>query len=103
MQPGPDILVYPDGLVRAPKKAAGKERGEKHDAVIPLHAGTGETQLVEKPVDIEEWRGELVENESRAVKVHKGTLAGTVSVSSTFSHMKTAASDCNWMLNAQFV
>ena len=74
MQTSPDILVYPDGLVCAPKEAAGKERGEKQDAVIPLHAGAGEMQLVEEPVNIEKGRGELVENESRSVKIHEGAL-----------------------------
>lgn len=102
MQTSPDILVNPDGLIRAPKEAAGKERGEKHDAVVPLRAGTGETQLIEKPMDIEEGRGELVENESRAVKIYEGALEGKGSVSCAYSHENTTAPNVYLMLHAHF-
>lgn len=74
MDGGPDILVHSDGLVGAPDEAAGEEDEEEEEAVVQLEAGAGEIELVEEPVDVEERRGELVEDEGRGVEVDEGAL-----------------------------
>ena len=56
VQPRPDVLVHADGLVGAPEEPAREEGEEEEDAVVPLRSRACHTELVEKPVDIEERR-----------------------------------------------
>ena len=74
MQPSPDVLVHPDGLVGAPNETAAEKGEEQHDTVIPLRPGAGHLQFVEEPVEVEERGGKLVEDESGGVEVNEGAL-----------------------------
>ena len=71
---GPDVLIHADGLVCAPDEATGEEDEEEQETVVELEAGAGEVQFVEKPVDVEGWGGEFVEDEGRGVEVDEGAL-----------------------------
>lgn len=62
----PHVHVHNDGLPAAPDEAAGEEAEEQSHAVIPLGAAAGHVDFVEKPVDIKEWAGELIEDEGRS-------------------------------------
>ena len=70
----PDVAKDADGLVCAPEEAAGHECKEQEDTVDKLEGGAGERELVAEPVDVEEGRGELVEDERWCVEVHEGSL-----------------------------
>ncbi len=74
VQGGPDVLIDADGLVGAPDEAAGEEGDEQEDAVVELGARAGHVDLVEEPVEVEEGRGELVQDEGRAVVVDERSL-----------------------------
>lgn len=71
---GPEVAVDEDGGVGAPHQAAGEEGGDQHEAVVELGAGAGHAQLVEEPVDVEEGRGELPEDEDGTVVVDEWPL-----------------------------
>ena len=77
MQCCPDILEDANGLIGAPEQATAEEASEEEHAIIPLRTGAGHVQLIEEPVKVEERRGELVEDKSRAVEVDKRTLYGS--------------------------
>jgi hypothetical protein len=62
------------GLVGAPDEAAAEEGDEEHDAIIQLGAGAGHVEFVKEPVEVEEGRGKLVENEGGGIEVDEGAL-----------------------------
>ena len=62
------------GGVLAPDDAGEEERDGQDAAIDGLDRGAGEVEFVAEPVDIEEWGGELVEQEDRAVEVAEGPL-----------------------------
>lgn len=70
----PHISVDNDGLPCAPDKTAGEEDNQKHHAVVPLQFAAGHVDLVQEPVDIEAWAGELVEDECWGVVVDERSL-----------------------------
>ncbi len=74
MEGCPDVLVDADGLVGSPDETAAEEGGEEEDAVVPLGKGAGHAEFVKEPVEIEEGRGEFVEDECWAVEVYEGAL-----------------------------
>lgn len=74
MQRGPDILIHADGLVGSPDEATAEEGRQQDDAVVPLVFGARQVQLVEEPVDVEEWGGELVEDERGTIEIEEGSL-----------------------------
>lgn len=63
-----------DRVVGAPDETAEKEGAEQEDAVVELEAGSGEVELVAEPVDIQEWRGKLVQDECWRVEVDEWSL-----------------------------
>jgi hypothetical protein len=69
-----DIVSHSTRLPGAPDQTATEEGTEKKNAVDKLSSTTGHSQLVEEPVEIEERRGELVENERWPVVVHEWSL-----------------------------
>ena len=75
VQGPPHVLVDPERLVGAPAKTAAEEGGEEEDAVDELALGAGKGEFVEEPVEVEEGRGELVEDEGRGVVVDEWALA----------------------------
>ena len=70
----PDVAEDLDRLVGAPEEAAGHECQEQEDAVDELQCGAREGELVAEPVDVEEGRGELVEDKGWRVEVYEGAL-----------------------------
>lgn len=54
--------------------AAAEERTQKEEPVDELRAGAGQADLVAKPVDIEEWRGELKKDKYGGVEIDKRAL-----------------------------
>ena len=71
---GPEVLVDAQGLVRAPEEAAAEEGGEQEDAVDELGHRAGHVEFVKEPVEVEERRRELVEDEGDGVEVDKWPL-----------------------------
>ena len=69
MEDQPDILIYARRLIRSPYKPAPKERQEQQYAIAELETGTSHVALVEEPIEVEEWRRQLIENKSYAVVV----------------------------------
>lgn len=69
-----DIEEDAQGGVGAPDEAAAEEGREEDDAIGELEIGAGEGELVEEPVDVEEGRRELVEDECGRVEVEEGSL-----------------------------
>lgn len=63
-----------DGLIRSPYQSAAEECEEETDAVVELDIGTRHVEFVAEPVDVEEWRRQLIEDEYRAVEVEKRAL-----------------------------
>lgn len=74
MQCCPDVLINPNALVCAPKESAAEKAGQEEDTVVPLGSRSGHVQLIEEPVEIQEGRGELVEDKCWAVEVDKWSL-----------------------------
>ena len=74
VQPRPDVLIHPDTLVCTPQQPTAEERDEEYDAIIPLRLRARHLQLVEEPVHVEEGRGDLIEDERRAVEIDKRSL-----------------------------
>lgn len=70
----PDILVYTHRLIGSPDKSAGEEGDEEHDAVVELCPGSSHLQFVKEPVEVQEWGGELVENEGTSIEVDEWSL-----------------------------
>jgi len=62
------------GAVKAPHDAAAEKGAGQDGAVDGLVDGAGEVELVAEPVDVEEGRGELIEQEDWAVEVEEGSL-----------------------------
>ena len=52
--PGVAVQVY--GLVRAPDQTAAEEGSHEDEAVQFLERRTGQVQLVQEPMNIQEWR-----------------------------------------------
>ena len=77
----PDVLVDAEGGVSSPDETAAGESGEEEHAIVPLELGAGELELVEKPVDVQERGGKLVEDEYGAVVVKVWSLKVRVAVS----------------------
>lgn len=77
MQGRPDVLVDADGLVGAPDETAAEEGDEQEDAVVELGARARHVDLVEEPVEVEEGRGQLVEDEGWTVVVDERSLPNT--------------------------
>ena len=77
----PDVLIDAEGGVGSPDETAAGEGGDKEHAIVPLEFGAGELELVEEPVDVEEGRGELIEDEYGAVVVEIWSLKAEVHVS----------------------
>ena len=71
---GVEVLCALVGGVRAPADAAEEERESEQGAVDGLIDGTSEVKLIAEPVDVEEGRAELVEEEDGAVEVDEWTL-----------------------------
>lgn len=63
LQRGPDILIHIDGLPSSPDESTGEECEEEQHAVVPLGFAPGHVELVEEPVEVQERRRELVEDE----------------------------------------
>ena len=76
----PHVLVNAEGLVSTPAETAGEESGEEADTVDELALGAGEVQFVKEPVEVQEWRGELVKDESRGVVVNEWALETAISI-----------------------
>lgn len=74
MQCRPNVLGDTDRLIGAPDQSTAEEAGEKEHTVVPLGPGAGHVKFIEEPVKIEEGRGELVEDEGRAVEVDERSL-----------------------------
>ena len=60
--------------VDTPADAAEEERQSEQGTIDGLVDGAGETKLVAEPVDIQEWRAELVKQEHGAIEVDERTL-----------------------------
>ena len=69
MEDQPDILIYARCLIRSPYKSAPKERQEQQYAIAELETGTGHVALVKEPIEVQEWRRQLVEDKGYAVIV----------------------------------
>lgn len=71
---GQDVAEGKEGLISAIDEAAGEEAEEQEEAVVKLGASTRHVKLVHEPVDVEEGRGELPQDEDAAIVVDKGAL-----------------------------
>jgi hypothetical protein len=69
-----DVGEDVDGGEVAPDDAAAEEGGCQKGAVDGLVDAAGELELVAEPVDVEEWGGELVEEEDGGVEIDEGSL-----------------------------
>lgn len=58
----------------SPDNPTGEECGCEKGAVDGLVDGAGEVEFVAEPVDVEEWGGELVEEEYGGVEVDEWSL-----------------------------
>ena len=74
MHGSPDILIYTDGLVCPPEQATREESYKQGDSINKLKFRPRHIQFIEEPVEIEEGRGELIENKCTPIKVEKGSL-----------------------------
>ena len=72
MQGSPNIRNNAGGLVGAVNEAAGEEGNNQGDAIIKLERRACEAELVAKPVDVEEGRGQLPEDEDAAIVIEEG-------------------------------
>jgi len=70
-----DVAKNGDGGVGAPAQAAEEEGEGEAGAVDGLVDGAGEVEFVAEPVDVEEGRGELVQEEDGGVVVEEGSLS----------------------------
>lgn len=70
----PHVLVHARGLISAPDETAAEEGREEHDAVVELGTGASHVELVEEPVEVQERRRELIEDEGAAVVVDERPL-----------------------------
>ena len=68
------VAEDPDGRVDAPDDAAAEEGAGEEGAVDGLVDGSGETELVAEPVNIEEGTAEFVEEEYRGGEVDERAL-----------------------------
>lgn len=64
----------------SPDKTAAEESGNEDDAIDPLVRAACQLELVEEPVDVVEWSGELVKNEDGGIVVDEGALKKKVSL-----------------------
>ena len=74
MEDQPDILIYARRLIRSPYKPAPKERQEQQYAIAELETGTGHVALVKEPIEVQEWRRQLIEDKGYAVVVGEWML-----------------------------
>jgi hypothetical protein len=74
-----DVVPQTAGDVGAVQQAGAGKGAQQEDAVDELQRAAGEVELVAEPVDVEEGRGELVEDEGGCVVVDERSLRGYVS------------------------
>lgn len=69
-----DVVEHADTGEVSPNDPASEESPSQKGAVNCLVDAAGEIELVAEPVNIEEWRRELVEKEGGRVKVDEWSL-----------------------------
>ena len=74
MEDQPDILINACCLICSPCKPAAKKCQEEQYAIAELETGTGHVALVKEPIEIQERRGQLIENKGYAVVVCEWVL-----------------------------
>lgn len=74
VQSSPYILIDADRLVGTPDESATEEGKEEHESVVELSLRSSHIELIEEPVEVQEWRGEFVKDERAAIVVDKRSL-----------------------------
>ena len=74
-----DILEHDDGVKCSPKNAAAEERADQEEPVDELDFPACELEFIAEPVDVEERRRELEEDEDAGVVVHERALLAHIS------------------------
>ena len=77
LKSSPDILIHPDALIRAPDQATGAESRDERGPIHELCGRPRHAELIHEPVDIEEWRRQLVQDEVQTVVIAEWALGST--------------------------
>ena len=69
-----DVLEHRDGAISPPDEATAEKGGNEYATIYSLNKRSCEVELITKPMDIEEWRGQLVEEEDGTVIIDEWAL-----------------------------
>lgn len=75
-----DVVENVEGTVQAPDDTTTEESGCQENAIDSLIGGTGQIQLITEPMNVQEWRRKLVEQEDGSIEVNKRSLKSSQSV-----------------------